>query len=144
METETDDWNIELEDEEMVENEETIVDRHIITEQDKLHFIQEQRNKNTITKTKSTINIFSDFLRTQNENIKIEDMDRDKLNSVLESFFMTLTKANGDEYEPNSINSIFSGINRYLQEKRYGANLSSSPEFQGARDILKAKMKVNV
>ena len=114
----------------------------IPTRDEKAAYIKDQKNARTVIKTQSSIKQFKEFLAQKNEYQEVESLNKECLNNHLEDFFMILRKKSGDEYEPNSIRCIYAGINRYLQEKKYPANLTNDTAFQGTRDMLTAKFKV--
>lgn len=118
---------------------------NIPSKEEKREYIQGQKNVRTTAKTKGAVNQFNVFLSSQGlGDVNIEQMEQSELNEHLENFFVTLRKKDGDEYEPGTLRGIFASINRYLQEKRYDGNLQTSTQFQGVRQIVAAKFKVNI
>jgi integrase len=57
------------------------------------------------------------------------------------SFLMSLTKKNGDMYEPDTLTSFHRSINRKLEEIDYGYDIVKAPEFKTSRDVLAAKRR---
>ena len=49
----------------------------------------------------------------------MEKYAAEELNSTLGEFFAELRKANGDDYEPDSLRVMFSAIDRHLKSKSY-------------------------
>jgi hypothetical protein len=62
------------------------------------------RNPNTVRKTNSDVNLFSNWLKTKNENRSIIELEVTELDRYV--FFMTAKKINGDEYEPETLKTI--------------------------------------
>ena len=73
----------------------------------------------------------------------MEDLNPFDLNKILRSFFVTIKKKDGDDYEPGSLRGIFSSIERHLLSKKYIdlAQLSTEMAFKDSRDVLSTKMK---
>ncbi|KAH3882576.1 hypothetical protein DPMN_006518 [Dreissena polymorpha] len=64
------------------------------------------------------------------------------MNMLLASFFMNLKKFNGENYEPDTMKSIFCSIKRFLKDRDYGTNLMTSEIFHHAREMLATKQKI--
>jgi len=94
-----------------------------------------------MTKTKSDVGIFthwfSETLPADNRNL--ENIPPAQLNSFLRSFYRTVKKLNGEEYEPDSLCSIKNSLDRYLNEKGYWVSICRGEEFKTSRDVLSAK-----
>jgi len=54
---------------------------------------------------------------------------------------MTVTKANGDSYEPNTLRGFMASFDRQLRRHNYGEYLSSGNSFAKVREVLKCKQK---
>ena len=54
---------------------------------------------------------------------------------------MDAKKENGDSYETSTVHSLFSILGRHLKDAHVG-DLETDREFQGARDVKKAKVKL--
>ncbi|CAB4005042.1 zinc finger MYM-type 2-like [Paramuricea clavata] len=59
----------------------------------------------------------------------------------MSEFFAAVLSADGSEYEPLSLRSIFASFNRHLKEKDYPEQIIESPCFNKTREALKAKQK---
>ena len=55
------------------------------------------------------------------------------------TYIRTLRKLDGTDYEPGSITSAHSSIERYLREKGYPYSIMGAPEFQMSRNVVEAK-----
>ncbi|EDO36382.1 predicted protein [Nematostella vectensis] len=75
------------------------------------------------------------------ENIKIENLRPVELNHLLSKFFMEVMKANGENYEPDTISSYQRSIQRFLDEAKYPWNILKDKEFVESRDVLAARRK---
>ena len=54
-------------------------------------FIEEQKNKQTLSKTRRDVGLVSEFLKSKQENRKIEEIQPQKLNDFLSEFIVTVT-----------------------------------------------------
>ena len=63
------------------------------------------------------------------------------LDKVLQNFYAEARKANGDEYEPNSLASMQAGIDRYLKENNYHVSIIRDRVFSTSRAVLEGKCK---
>jgi hypothetical protein len=115
-----------------------------VTEDAKKRFMDNQKNDNTTKKTNQMHKLVTNYLKFIKEKNPLHKIEPDRLNKILEDFLVCLKKGNGKDYEPSSIRSIISGINRHLQEHKYPKQLMGSVEFSGMRDILTSKFKVSV
>ena len=68
-------------------------------------------------------------------------MNKKELNEAICSFAIDAKKADGSCYETTTIHSFFGTINRYMKDNNLG-NLETDSEFQSARDVKRAKLKI--
>ncbi|XP_071135768.1 uncharacterized protein KIAA1958-like [Mytilus edulis] len=111
-----------------------------ITNDDTSNFIEEMKNDNTKRKTKSDIKLLTEWLKANNELRAIEDISVPELNQYLARFYLSVRSRKNEEYEPDSLKSIQSSINRHLMEKS-GINILKDKEFHHSREVLSAKRK---
>ena len=71
-----------------------------------LEFIDQGINKNTRTKTERDARRFLDYLKSRGETRPVTQFTSSDLDFYVGTFFMQLTKQNGDPYEPSTITSI--------------------------------------
>lgn len=105
------------------------------------NFVTNQKAKNTIRKTKSDMNILHKYLNSIGKNTEIESLPANDLDHLLSKFFMEVKKADGSDYEPNTVSSFQRSIQRYLEEKRSQLNIFKDNEFNTSRMVLAAKRK---
>ena len=105
---------------------------------EKTTFIDEMKNINTVRKTKSIMNTFDSFVyKTLNtESVQIEKLEPTELDSLIGSFLLSVRKADGSEYEPDTLTSYHRGIDRYLRENNYQHSIITDRPFQNSRNIL--------
>ncbi|CAG2232583.1 unnamed protein product [Mytilus edulis] len=66
----------------------------------------------------------------------------DDLNNRKGVFFISVRNKKGEEYEPDTLKSIQSSINRHLNENsETDVNILTDKDFQHSRDVLSAKKK---
>ena len=115
----------------------------MLTDEEISDFIDGQKAKNTVNKTKSYVGIFIRWLAAtlRSEQHNLEEILPVRLNSSLKSFYYRVKKRNRDEYEPETLMSIKNTVDRYLCEKSYGYSVCSGDEFKSSREVLCAKGK---
>ncbi|KAK3742851.1 hypothetical protein QZH41_004527 [Actinostola sp. cb2023] len=104
-------------------------------------FVTEQQSKNTREKTKYDLTVWQRFCLTKNEQRELENIPGDELNLLLCSFFKTVAKKNGDQYEPGTLTSFQRSIQRYLNAQGSKANILKGDEFKLSREVLASKRK---
>ncbi|XP_061174899.1 uncharacterized protein KIAA1958 homolog [Saccostrea echinata] len=106
-------------------------------------FITNQENSNTIKKTLKDVNLVRKFLKMKNENRDLNEIPCDELDQLLAMFVLSVRKTDGQEYEPSSLRSIISSLDRKLGRQKYGHKIMDSQDdsFRLTRDALKAKQK---
>ena len=105
-------------------------------------FIQDQENQNTRKKTDSCVKRFKSWLLTQ-KNIIIDPVEipPGELDTLIGEWLLSLKKATGGDYEPDSLTSFHRGIARYLRDSGYGIDIVNHPSFQTSNRVLGAKRK---
>ena len=103
------------------------------------NFVANQKAKNTVRKTKSDMNTLHKYLTSIGKDTEIENLPAN--DHLLSKFFMELKKADGTDYEPNTVSSFQRSIQRYLEEERSQLNIFKDKEFNKSRMVLAAKRK---
>lgn len=85
-------------------------------------FILEHENKNTAQKTKRDVRLLERFLKTKDEDRKIEDIPAAELNEFISEFIISVRTKDGNEYEPTSLRSLMASFERHLKKK--GCNIN--------------------
>ena len=104
-------------------------------------FIQEQENKNTLSKTRRDIAIFMAFLKERNEKRKLEEIPPEHLNHILSEFIITVKRKGGDEFEPSSLTGFLCSFDRHLKAFKYPKNLIEDLAFEQIIKALKARRR---
>ena len=55
-------------------------------------FIEEQKNKQTLSETRRDVGLLSEFLKSKQENRKIEELQPQELNDFLSEFIVTVKR----------------------------------------------------
>ena len=112
-----------------------------LNEQDVQQFVEQNRNKNTVNKTSSSLNVFYKWAKSINENRNIDEIPASDLDNILAHFVIKIRKQNGDEYEPNTLTSFFRSFDRFLRQQGKTYNLMTDRQFARAREALASKCK---
>ena len=108
-------------------------------------FIDGQQNKNTMKKTLCDVGLVEKFLRLKKEERDIHLIPPNKLDPLLANFLLTVRKNDGGDFEPSSLRSIISSVDRKLRQTNYGHSIIGSGmkdrSFKLTREALKAKQK---
>ena len=106
-------------------------------------FIQDKENKNTLRKILYDVNLFKSFLQSKNEVREFHTISHTELDVYLANFILSVRKKGGEEFEPTSLRSMISSIDRSLRRHRYKESIMQSPAniFNATKQALKAKQK---
>ena len=96
---------------------------------------------NTVKKTKSDMNAWNKWCRSNSEDRNMEDIPTSELNNMLGQFVMKVRKMNGQDYEPDTFTSFLRSFDRYLKEKGQQRQILFDREFETAHQVLEAKRK---
>ena len=104
-------------------------------------FILEQENKHTAQKTERDVRLLERFLKTKNEDRKIEDIPAVELNEYISQFIISVHTKDGNEYEPTSLRSLVASFERHLKKKSYSVSIINDLVFEKTRKVLQSKQK---
>ena len=104
-------------------------------------FILEQENKNTAQKTERDVRLLERFLKTKDEDRKIEDIPAAELNEFISEFVISVRTKDGNKYEPTSLRSLMASFERHLKKKGYSASIINDLVFEKTRKVLQSKQK---
>ena len=82
-------------------------------------FILEHENKNTAQKTERDVRLLERFLKTKDEDRKIEDIPAAELNEFISEFIFSVRTKDSNEYELTSLRSLMASFERHLKKKGY-------------------------
>ena len=98
-------------------------------------------NKNTTQKTERDVRLLERFLKTKDEDRKIEDIPAAELNEFISEFIISVRTKDGNEYEPTSLRSLMASFERHLKKKGYSASIINDLVFEKTRKVLQSKQK---
>ena len=107
-----------------------------------MQFIEEQKNKQTLSKTRRDVGLLSKFLKSKQENRKIEEIQPQELNDFLSEFIFTVKGKDGGDYEPSSLRGFIASFNRHLKNVKYSKSIIEDREFEQTRKALDARCKL--
>ena len=81
--------------------------------------VNKTRNSNTDTSTKTWVNTFSAWVKERGKPEDIRCYTPEVLNKTLCQFYAEIRKKDGTEYEPDCLQVMRSGLDRYLKENKY-------------------------
>ena len=89
------------------------------------------RNDNNVRKNENVMNSFNKFASQtlRKENVQIELLNQTELDNLIGKFLLSIQKAEGGEYEPDTLTSYHRGIERYLGEHSYKYSIIKDREF---------------
>jgi len=68
-------------------------------------FIEEQSNKNSLSKTNRDVSLLKEFLRAKEADKEIENLEAKELDEVLCAFIVEVKKKDGGEYKEVSLST---------------------------------------
>jgi len=80
-------------------------------------FILEKENKNTAQKSERDIRLSERFLKTKDEDRKIEDISAAELNEYIGQFIISVRTKDDTECQPTSLRSLIANFERHLKKK---------------------------
>lgn len=102
---------------------------------------QETKTQSTIRNLTAAVSNFERWLWEQpfGDRRMIEQIPPSELDLYLVKFYAVVQKPTGGEYDPDSLSSVRSYLERYLKEHNYPASLTRSPEFFLSQQAFKAR-----
>ena len=80
-------------------------------------FIEDQKNKNTLSKTRCK---FADWVsQLQKWKQKNEEILPKELNEYISEFIVAARRKDGEDFEPSSLRGLICGFNRHLKACKY-------------------------
>ena len=104
-------------------------------------FILEHENKNTAHETERDVRLLERFLKTKDEDRKIEELPAAELNEFISEFIISVRTKDGNEYEPTSLRSLMASFERHLKKQGYSASIINDLVFMKTRKVLQSKQK---
>ena len=86
--------------------------------------------------------MLSEFLKSKQENRKIEEVQPQELNDFLSEFIVTVKRKDAGDYEPSSLRGLIASFNRHLKNVKYSKSIVEDREFEQTRKALDARCKL--
>lgn len=115
-----------------------------INNQTKVYFIQQMKKRNTERKRQSAVKQFHVWFHRNpgNETRDITEMQPGKLVNYLGSFRFSIRKADGSDYELDTLTNYHGSIDRFLRErKKCPYSLITYRESSRSKTVLTSKRK---
>ena len=94
------------------------------------------RSKNTQQSTNNWINVWGAYGEQKGHDKSIEGYEPVALNKILQDFYATVRKKNGEDYEPDSLHIMVTAMDRYLADKGYKYSIIRGREIQSSKQVL--------
>ena len=103
--------------------------------------ILEYENKNTTKKTERDVRLLEIFLKTKDEDRKMEDIPAVELNEYISQFIISVRTKDGNEYEPTLLRNAVASFERHLKKRSYSASIMNDWFLKKTRKVLQSKQK---
>ena len=100
------------------------------------------KNKNTQQSTNNWVKVWKSWAAQKGYDDSIEKYEPEGLNKILEEFYATVRKKDGEDYEPDSLRVMVTAIDRYLTEKEYKHSIIRDKEFKSSKQVLEGKARL--
>lgn len=104
-------------------------------------FIEDQKNKNTLSKTQRDVSLLTEFLNSKNESRRIEEIPPKELNEYISEFIVAVRRKDGEDFEPSGLRGLICSFNRHLKACKYPCSVIEDSQFEQARQALEARSK---
>ena len=92
--------------------------------------------------TNNWINVWGAWAEQKGHDKSNEGYEPVALNKILEDFYATLRKKNGEDYEPDSLRIMVTAMDRYLADKGYKYSIIRGREFQSSKQVFEGKARM--
>ena len=100
------------------------------------------KNKNTQQSTNNWLKVWKSWASQKGYDESIEKYEPEALNKILEEFYATVRKKDGEDYEPDSVRVNVTAIDRYLTQKEYKHSIIRDREFKSSKQVLEEKARL--
>jgi len=105
-------------------------------------FKENAMNKNTLQSTNNWVKVWKSWASQKGYDDSIEKYEPEALNKILEQFYATVRKKDGDDYEPDSLRVMVTAIDRFLSEKEYKYSIIRDRQFKSSKQVLEGKARL--
>ena len=100
---------------------------------------EREQNIDASKSTRTWINAFDKWRASRNIHRSLHEIPEDELDEVLQLFYAQVKKANGQDYEPDSLRTMLAGLDRYLRDMGKSFSILCDKKFKTSRQILNGK-----
>ncbi len=93
------------------------------------------KNLNTARTTSTWVNRFEEWRVARGYPHPLEKIEKKDLDGVLQLFYSTVKKENGENYEPCSLRTMLSCLDRFLRDKKQPFSILRDKEFVDSRKV---------
>lgn len=104
--------------------------------------IKKSKSENTTKVTEKWMRVYYDWATLRERPHNIHQLPPVELDEILQHFFAEVKTRTGKDYEPNSLNSLHTGIDRYLRDNGYNFSIVRDREFLSSKSVLEGKAKM--
>ena len=104
-------------------------------------FIEDQKNKNTLSKTRRDVSLLTEFFNSKNESRRIEEIPPKELNEYISEFIIAVRRKDGEDFEPSSLRELICSFNRHLKGCKCPCSVIEDSQFEQVRQALEARSK---
>ena len=93
-------------------------------------FIEDQNNRNTLSKTRRDVSLLTEFLKSKNKSRRIEEIPPKELNEYISKFIVAVRRKDGEDFEPSSLRGLICSFNRHLKACKYPCSVIEDTKLQ--------------
>ena len=87
-------------------------------------FIEDQKNKNTLSKTLRDVSLLTEFLNSKSESRRTrKPCQKSLMNNYISEFIVAARRKDGEDFEPSSLRGLICSFNRHLKACKYPCSL---------------------
>ena len=101
-------------------------------------------NPNTNRTTSTWVNRFEQWRVARDMPRPLADIERKELDSILQLFYSSIKKENGEDYEPCSLRTMLVSLDRYLREQKRPFSILQDKEFEESRKVSHFFLKLYI
>lgn len=87
------------------------------------------------------LNVWWSWAEQKGHGQKIENHEEEALKKILEDFYATMRKKDGQDYEPDSLRIMVTSIDCYLKEQGYKHSIIRDRQFNSSKQVIKGKAR---
>ena len=100
------------------------------------------KNKNAQQSTNNWVKVWKSWAAQKGYDDSMEKYEPEALKKILEEFYATVRKKDGEDYEPDSLRVMVTAIDRYLTEREPKHSIIGDKEFKSSKQVLEGKVRL--